>query len=377
MGAWIYLAAAAAAKKRQEQARRRHHDHKKTSSGWHDDYSSSHATKYDHKVKQEDYIIHLSKHNHFVIDLFQKLEKYIKVEEERLQDTVCHQIDEEFDRYLEEEKEIADLVFEMEEAGIFLSPEHKSRDHAYPVPPYGSGFAGKCKYGYSYKAFTIGFNGIRITPNILLADEDAKTPYEEEYERWLVKNPDIENQITELKQTIDKKRKQLKWTPFNRKKLEEELEQLEKSLEALEASLRTGKQKGKDVQTFKNLTPKQKTLIMRYLKQIAKCEEIGSRISKLINEEIEIGRYGKRKDLFDIALQKALQAGEITEDDINKLHELCLGEELPKDDIPYSSSEYYRLGHLAEIYQEKYILPALEAKKQVENGDTPSQKKIN
>ena len=121
----------------------------------------------------------------------------------------------------------------------------------------------------------------------MLLDE-TKNPYEEEYKSWKIQNEKILEKESQIEQEIMTKKKKIKFSLLKREEKKLEIEKLEQELKELKLKIEEGKKRKDNMETFNNLTPSQKIKLLDYFKCVAECEDLGSKISQIVDAVIAI-----------------------------------------------------------------------------------------
>lgn len=276
------------------------------------------------KLTLPEYIEYLSKENPKLKKFFETLKQY----EEQIDREDAHDISikmqEESQKYVEQKKKCDRCAEELENTGITLDHSIRSDMHYSGVEvSEGRGFSGHGKYSYNNKeTFTVGFNGIRITSEML---RDPETnPYEADFLEWQNNNKDLDFKIEKLEQSIEDKERRLRLTLFNKEDKKQEIEEMKAELDILKASRQEGIDKKNKMETYANLTPGQKTKISEYLNQVKICEEIGDKIGYYVDKTIQVGRgeRGKERKNFKRALERAKAEGKVSQEEIKEVNEI-------------------------------------------------------
>lgn len=194
-------------------------------------------------------------------------------------------------------------------------------------------FGGTGKYSYSReKVFYIGFNGIKITSEML--SEKGKNIYQEEYDLWEKENPDIDKIELNLMQKLEDKKRKLRITLFNRKNVKEEIADIEKELEDVRIKIRDGKVKKEKMHIFDNLTDEQKQVIGQYLESIESCEKIGKDFWEKIIESVKLnrGETETTREKWKRAFEKMVEDGAVSQETIDEVNSILTQEIEEKQD---------------------------------------------
>lgn len=279
--------------------------------------------------------------------------------------------------YEEKEKEVNERVSELEGTGMHISKEIRTEETCAPVKVEdGRGFAGVGEYSYSNsRTFAIGFNGIKITSEMLSGKNG--NIYQQEYELWQKENPDIDKTEIDLAKRLEDKKRRLKITVFNREKAKEEIAEMEKELESVRTRISNGKTKKEKMNIFDNLTEEQKKAISNYLEAVNACKIIGKDISERITESINLGRGESdiKRDKWQRAFDKMIEDGAVSQDIIDDINTI-LSQEIEEKQEEYDKGEAaYRLNDMGRgmangvswyireqerTYQEKTLLQQKE-----------------
>lgn len=262
-----------------------------------------------------------------------------KIDKERVVEEfqgLCH-------LYEEKEKEANERASELEEAGITISRDIKTEESYAPVKVEdGRGFAGVGEYSYSdRRTFAIGFNGIKITSEMLSGKNE--NIYQQEYELWQKENADIDKNKIDLAKRLEDKKRRLKITVFNREKAKEEIAEIENELENVRTKISEGITKKEKMNIFNNLTEEQKKVISNYLEAINGCETIGKDIREKIIESINLGRAETdiKRDKWQRAFDKMVEDGAVSQDIIDDIDSILRQEiEEKQDEYDKGESDY-------------------------------------
>lgn len=324
----------------------------------------------------EEYMYYKIKNDPKLLSFFKLLGQYgkeiDKIDKEKVQEEfqkLCH-------LYEEKEKEVDERTSELEGIGITISTDIRTEEHCAPVRvEEGRGFGGVGEYSYSSsKTFAIGFNGIKITSEMLSGKD--KSIYQEEYELWQKQNPDIDATESELAKKLEDKKRRLKITVFNREKAKEEIAEMERELESVRRKISEGNAKKEKMNIFNNLTEDQKKAISNYLKVINSCETIGKYIREKISESIDLGqgRTDTERDKWQRALDKMIEDGVVSQEIIDEVNSTISQEIEGKQDRYDIGAADYSMNHI-EPRMSKGVLWYIRKQERVRQGKTPLQQR--
>lgn len=259
----------------------------------------------------ENYMYYKTKNDPKLSSFFKVLGQYGKEIDKMDKDKVLEEFQTLCYAYEEKEKVVNERLAELEKAGISIITDIRTQESYAPVKVEdGRGFAGVGEYSYSdRRTFAIGFNGIKITSEMLSGKNG--NVYQQEYELWQKENPDIDKNEIDLAKRLEDKKRRLKITVFNREKAKEEIAEMEKELESVREKISDGKAKKEKMNIFNNLTEDQKKAISNYLEAINGCETIGQDICEKIIETINLdrGETDNKRDKWQRAFDKMIEDG--------------------------------------------------------------------
>ena len=207
-------------------------------------------------------------------------------------------------KYLEEEKKALELAKELAKMGIKLSDNYNGRHYAGKKVEDGKGSNGHGEYT---------FETDRILPRVVMCTfitsemlKNKVNPYDELYKEWQNKKESIEQEIQKLEEMISNGNN-------------------DSALKYRLVSLRGERLIGEDCASrwlfFEKLTAEQRTKLIEYIEQVEKCEIIGKKIEAYAYKcfKIKTNGIGAKGKLFRQALEKAIEEGTITEDELKTL----------------------------------------------------------
>ena len=238
--------------------------------------------------------------------------------------------------YYQELTELENMKVELYDSDLTVGDEYTEDIGYVPVllTTEGRGFGGYGKYSYNV-AYSVGitFNGAAVTPDML---DKGVNPYREEYDKWLVENPTIEDDIAKLTQAINALEMKYKKSLFKTKDKLAEIDGLKEKLNALVEVKKLGDSLKSKVIAVDSLTNEQKEAIRRYFAKIDKCKEYGLQLKERINHACS-NDYEISQDMFDFLIDFGIRSGHFTQEEIDRVIELMSPEiiETLTEGLPY------------------------------------------
>lgn len=162
------------------------------------------------------------------------------------------------------------------------------------------------------------FNGLYLKRSMLTNPDD--TTYKDIYEKKVEENKGLREEREALIEEVQKKEKRLKRALFGKDEKEEELMKLKKRGMEIDEKLAEEEKARQRYETFKSLTPQQKSRIIEYMdlsdsmiktsKMVEKC---GSEFKK------QVSKYVIGRETVEKVLDHMIEDGEMTEEKLSTI----------------------------------------------------------
>ena len=329
MGGAVFLLLAAAEMKRREDAsrraahrRREEEERRKKEKNSRYGYSS-----YTPRYSFDEHIRGIISDNPDYLDYVQKVYDEASEIDSQDQKAIEDKLEPLIPAFTDADKKVEDLKKQIEDSGIVVSSSQ--------------GYIGLMRFGpndYSYgmkvgsrkfvnSGYPITFNGIKINKTIL--DEDGRQ-YQEQYDSHLATYPNLEGELEELKKTLERQERIQKIPLMNTYNRQQKIAELKKDIKNHERDLETRREREKELEAYKNLTPEQKDLIKQYLDAIDAAKETEEPVAKLVNEHYGITmRYSSQetnRNRWGRAEESALASGKISEEQAKAFNDMITEE---------------------------------------------------
>lgn len=186
----------------------------------------------------------------------------------------------------------------------------------------GHGFGGYGSYSYNPAKYNMGFNGMPLTREMI---ENNINQFQLDLETFNKENPNIDEQLAEIKSKIEKQKKNIKYSPFNKPKKQSLLTDMLKIEKNIKDKIAQKTLLEKQSKTFANLTEEQKKAILSYMDQVTNCIAIGEQLSISINASIAINHnyYNntstEERNVHQRMLDRAVETSELSMEEIDTI----------------------------------------------------------
>ena len=186
----------------------------------------------------------------------------------------------------------------------------------------GHGYGGYGSYSYNPARYSMGFNGMPLTKEMI---ENDTNQFQIDLDKFNEENPNIDEQLTEVNKKISKQKKKMKYSPFNKEKKQAILTELLKVKNELTKKIEQRTILEEQSKNFAALTPEQKKAILAYMDQVANCIVIGEELSKAIHDSSNIKHYGygntsyKERNVGQRMLERAVEQSDFTLERIDEI----------------------------------------------------------
>ena len=207
----------------------------------------------------------------------------------------------------------------------------------------GHGYGGYGSYSYNPARYSMGFNGIPLTKEMI---ENDTNQFQIDLDKFNEENPNIDEQLIEVNKKIPKQKKKMKYSPFNKEKKQAILTELLKVKNELTKKIEKRNTLEDQSKNFAALTPIQKQAILAYMDQVAICIVVGEQLQNVINASTAIGKdfYGnnsaKERNVGQRMLERAVEQSELTLENIENIL-ARVKEKMDENQVGYS--RYTRL----------------------------------
>lgn len=225
--------------------------------------------------------------------------------------------------YDEQDKILDTKIDELEANGVTLdNTAVTEKSYCSVKVDEGRGFGGYGSYGYNHARYLMGFNGMPLTREMI---ETNTNQFQIDLDKFNEENPNLDEQLTELQTKINKQKRSLKYSPFNKSKKQSLLTDMLKVEKEIKAKINERTTLEKQSTAFAALTEEQKKAIIAYMDQVANCIVVGDELGIAINASISIRQdyYGNKskeqRNVHQRMLEKAVESGEFTMEEIETI----------------------------------------------------------
>lgn len=149
----------------------------------------------------------------------------------------------------------------------------------------------KGEYVNVKESFELEYKGISLAKEWFKGDKKKENPFEIRYNTWAEEHKELDIEIQATEEAIRVQERKVKFAIFGKEEKEEELESLKLKLERLRKEKVHGEELRGKMDTFAEITSKQKDLLEEYFDMVAECKEKG----KEVDEDIE--KYNQIKEV--------------------------------------------------------------------------------
>lgn len=229
----------------------------------------------------DSYIYYLCLHDERMKVFFEKLSG---IGNEAIKDTVVKYLKlfvDSAEKFMVEEKQVDEKLKELEKEGLTITSEYKIGDRMTPLNTK-SKFYGLDIGCDRCMDFVSGFNGIRITYDMLL--DEGKNKYEIDYQRWKEQNKNLESERETLEELIANKKKKLRFSVTKRASKKDEIATLEKKLNDIILKIKHGDRLKECSMIFSNFTSSQRIKLLDYFKSVSYCVDLANKIEDIVKK---------------------------------------------------------------------------------------------
>lgn len=317
----IHLALLAkAVEEQQKRTGARHSSSKKNETKKDDTYSY-----HDSSVSTETFLEDLLKTDPEATKLFLLLkdcQKQIDDEDDQKSLEEVQRICAEYD---EQDKVLDTTIESLEATGVTLdNTAVTEKSYCSVKVTEGNGFGGFGSYGYNHARYLMGFNGMPLTREMI---ETNTNQFQIDLDKFNEENPNLDEQLTELQTKINKQKRSLKYSPFNKQKKQSLLTEMLNLEKEIKTKIKKRDLLKKQSAAFAALTEEQKKAILAYMDQVANCIVVGDELGRAINASIAIRQdfYGNKskeqRNVHQRMLEKAVETGDFTMEEIEAILE--------------------------------------------------------
>ncbi len=186
-------------------------------------------------------------------------------------------------------------------------------------------FGDKGEYASVKKSFELEYKGISLAKEWFKGDKKKENPFEIRYNSWAEEHKDLETEIQTTEEAIRAQERKVKFAIFGKEEKEEELERLKLKLERLRKDQDYGEKLKCQMNTFAEITPKQKDLLEEYFDMVDECKEKGKEVDSEVEKYNQIKQVSyhysynrqkseKERNKWQRALDGLIEDGEASEE---------------------------------------------------------------
>ena len=186
-------------------------------------------------------------------------------------------------------------------------------------------FGDKGEYANVKKSFEIAYKGIPLAKEWFKGDKKKENPFESRYKKWCEEHKELDGEIQSTEEAIKTQERKLKFAIFSKEEKADELKRLKSKLESLRKEQAYGEQLKGQMDTFAEITPKQKDLLEEYFDMVDECKEKGKDVDSDIEKYRQIKEvsyqysYNRQKseverNKWQRAMDSLIEEGEASEE---------------------------------------------------------------
>ena len=255
--------------------------------------SSSYSSK---EYDEAEYLNMVVTEDPVLATFFKELEKKGAQIDEIDAEEVRKVVEEKLKLQAERAERIQNKFEEIKNAGLEITPTdtyfaYKTTVGEKVLDAKARAFGDKGEYASVKKSFELEYKGIALASEWFKGDKKKENPFEIRYNKWCEEHKDLDAEIQTTEEAIRVQERKVKFAIFGKEEKEEELERLKSKLERLRKEKAHGEELKGQMDTFAEITPKQRDLLEEYFDMVAECKEKG----KEVDSDIE--KYNQIKEV--------------------------------------------------------------------------------
>lgn len=224
-------------------------------------------------------------------------------------------------------------------------------------------FGDKGEYANVKKSFEIAYKGISLAKEWFKGDKKKENPFEIRYNKWREEHKELDSEIQSTEEAIKIQERKLKFAIFGKEEKADELERLKSKLESLRKEQAYGEELKGQMDTFAEITPKQKELLEEYFDMVDECKEKGKEVDSAIEKYNQIKEvsyhysYSRQKseaerNKWQRAMDSLIEEGEASEELLDAIDTIISEENIGYKKYSEGKDKY---AMQREGYSERFI----------------------